>query len=357
MRPIPRPYDRLVDYFRQHLTIPDSQRVNLGLWVYGLFKARSCQLGPVADEVPLEGHKDSIIQRLKRWLCNPRVLPEPLYRQLITPWLENWPVDTELVLILDRVEVANRFNVLMLAVGFRGRAIPLTWDLLEHKGCCSFAEQRRLLERIEPHLPAFASISLMGDSEFRGIGLFTYAIDRGWDYALGHKGDTSIFRPDTQTWQRLDELPLQADQPLYLEGVWLTRKHRFGPVNLIAFWDDQDRCARFRCTNRPANGFTLRWTRIRSWIEGMFRDFQSGGFQLHKTRLEHADRLDHLLLVLAVALLWFVAIGRRLVKMGGRGEIDSAQKRARTYFQIGWSWLKKQARLHRSLRFILEVYT
>lgn len=357
MSPIPRPYDSLLDHFRQHLSGPDSQLVNLALWVYGLFKARRCHLGRVADELPLEGHKDSLIQRLKRWLMNPRLVPEPLYRQLIAVWLHHWPDRAELPLLLDRTEVADRFNLLMLAVGFRGRAIPLTWEILSHSGACCFAEQQQLLARIEPLLPAQARIALMADSEFRNIKLFEYACARNWDYALGHKGDTMIFRDDLHTWQRLDELPIQSGAPIYLEAVLLTHQHRFGPTNLIAYWDDEDDCARYRFTNRPANGFTLRWTRKRSWIEGLFRDDKSGGFQLDKTRLEHPDRLDHLLLVMAIAVLWFVAIGRRRVKMSLRQEIDSARRRAHTYFQIGWSWLKTQTKLQRPLPFFLYIYT
>ena len=357
MSQIPRPYDSLLDHFRQHLSGPDSQLVNLALWVYGLFKARCCHLGRVADELPLEGQKDSIIQRLKRWLMNPGLVPQKLYLKLIAVWLKHWPDGAELTLILDRTEVADRFNILMLAVGYRGRAIPLTWDILSHEGACCFKEQKKLLDRIEPLLPAKALIALMADSEFRNIELFNYALERNWDYALGHKGDTMIFRKDLQTWQRLDELPVQSGKPVFLEDVLLTQQHGFGPTNLIAFWDDEDDCARYRFTNRPANGFTLRWTRKRSWIEGMFRDFKSGGFQLDKTRLEHPERLDHLLLVMAIALLWFVAMGRRLVKMGLRQEIDSASRRARTYFQIGWSWLKKQSNLHRPLPFSIYVYS
>jgi len=346
----------LLVYLHQHLKGPDSQLLNLALWVYGLFKARNCHLGHVADELPLEGQKDSLIQRLKRWLMNPRLVPERLFRRLLIPWLENWPTDTELTLLLDRTEVNDRFNILMLAVAFRGRAIPLTWEILDHDGCCRFAEQRRLLDRIESHLPAFAPIALMGDAEFRSIELFTYAVDRDWDYALGHKGDTYIFRTDTQAWQRLDSLSVQPGKPLYLEGVLLTKKHRFGPLNLIVYWDAEDECARYRFVSRPANGFTLRWTRKRSWIEGLFRDYKSGGFQLQATRLEHIDRLDHLLLVMAIAMLWFVAIAQRLIKTGQRRQIDTAKRRARTYFQIGWSWLKKQERFQQPLPFLGTAY-
>ena len=152
----------------------------------------------------------------------------------------------ELVLVFDRTEVADRFNVLMLAVEFRGRAIPLTWDILSHEGACCFAEQKKLLDRIEPFLPTQACIALMGDSKFRSVRLFRYASLRDWDYALGHKCDTLIFREDLLRWQRLDELPAKPGKPIYLEGILLTQKYRFGPTNLITYWDDKDDCARYR---------------------------------------------------------------------------------------------------------------
>jgi len=344
-------------YFDQHLSLSEALTHNLSLWVYGLFKARSCHLGKVADELPLAGQKDSLIQRLKRWLMNDHIPVFPLYRQFLIPWLARWSSGSELILIFDRFVVAGRFNVLMLAVAFRGRALPLTWQILSHKGSCGFVEQKSLLERILPDLPASADIALMGDGEFRSIELFTYARTQGWDFCLGHKGNIFIFHPPTACWQRLDTLDVQPGRPIYLEGIQLTQRKSFGPINLIAFWDEEDQCPRYRFTNRPANGHTLRWSRKRSWIEGLIRDFKSGGFQVDDTRLQHASRLNRLLLVMAIATWWFVAVATRLIKQGRRREIDAARKRAHTYFQIGWSWLKKQIRLGQRMPLEIVIYT
>ena len=91
------------------------------------------------------------------------------------------------------------------------------------------------MDRIEPYLPTQACIALMGDSKFRSVRLFRYASLRDWDYALGHKGDTLIFREDLQGWQRLDELLVKPGKPIYLECILLTQKYRFGPTNLITY--------------------------------------------------------------------------------------------------------------------------
>jgi hypothetical protein len=51
--------------------------------------------------------------------------------------------------------------------------------------------------------------------------------------------------------------------------------------------------------------YGLRWS-----IEPMFSDFKSRGFALENTPLEHASRLDRLLLIMALALHGCVRVGR-----------------------------------------------
>jgi hypothetical protein len=356
MSQIPPLYDNLFSYLRQQVSGPTTQILNMALFVYGVFKARSCALGSVADELPLEGNRQSRIRRLKRFLKNLRVRPQRVYRTLLVAFVSKWSPSQELVIILDRTEVCG-FNILFAAVAFRGRAIPLSWDILDHKGACCFAEQKELLDFIDPILPQEVKVVLMADSEFRGQELFTYAVSHWWDYALGHKGDTYIFCSAYPDGRRLDSLPVKPESPVYINAVRLTRAHQFGPVNVIAYWDDENTCTRYRITNRVANGKTLRWMRQRGWIEGMFRDFKSGGFQVQNTRLEHTERLDRLLFVLSLALLWFVAIGRQVVKEGNRRVIDRGPRRLSTYFQLGWRWLKRLDRLNQPLPCLLHVYT
>ena len=48
---------------------------------------------------------------------------------------------------------------------------------------------------------------------------------------------------------------------------------------------------------------------MRWGIECMFSDFKSRGFGITKTQLQHADRIERLILVLTIALYWAVATG------------------------------------------------
>ena len=97
---------------------------------------------------------------------------------------------------------------------------------------------------------------------------------RDWDYALGHKGDTLIFREDLQRWQRLDELPVKPGKPIYLEGILLTQKYRFGLTNLITR-DPQGKLRDevFFCTDQDATPVQIvEWVVMRFSIETTFQE-------------------------------------------------------------------------------------
>ena len=62
--------------------------------------------------------------------------------------------------------------------------------------------------------------------------------------------------------------------------------------------------------NDPPNQATVRDYAGRWGIEPMFSDFKSRGFQLEDTQLRAADRLDRLLVIMALAMYWCVRVGQ-----------------------------------------------
>jgi hypothetical protein len=58
----------------------------------------------------------------------------------------------------------------------------------------------------------------------------------------------------------------------------------------------------------PTKGRVLDYG-MRWGIEPMFSDFKSRGFGITKTQLQHADRIERLILVLTVALYWASSTG------------------------------------------------
>ena len=62
--------------------------------------------------------------------------------------------------------------------------------------------------------------------------------------------------------------------------------------------------------NDPPNRATVRDYACRWGIEPLFSDLKSRGFQIQDTQLQAADRLDRLLLIMALALHWCVQAGQ-----------------------------------------------
>jgi hypothetical protein len=197
-------------------------------------------------------------------------------------------------------------------------------------------------------LPDGVRVTIHGDSEFRSTELFDWVRAQGCDAMLGVVSRTYYFdaADPTAPGQPIADLVGQRKQTVYRSQVALTHA-RHGPVNLLAWWDvdsEGNNLIRAVRTNLPATRYTKRRGRRRMWIETLFRDWQSGGFDLERTRIGTARRLERLVLVLALAYVLIVSIGRWVVKRGYRRLVDAGAPRAwkSSLFHIGVRWLERR---------------
>jgi len=178
----------------------------------------------LALALPVAGNRDSLIQRLRRFLANPRITRARHYFPLVQHLFAHWP-DREVNLVMDRTDIGQERSILLLSVAFRHRATPLTWRVLPFGGTGETL-QETLLREITPYLPPTARIVFLGDSEFRAVGLQRYCRARKWHWHLGVKSDT-LFRRSTGPWQPLRTLQVARGERRYVHQVTLTRQHAF----------------------------------------------------------------------------------------------------------------------------------
>ena len=245
-------------------------------------------------------------------------------------------------LLLDRVVLTDTQNVLVVSLGFRRRSLPLVWHILPHQGSSSLADQQKLLRAAAKLLPAGVRITVHADSEFRSQQLFGWLRRRRWNAMLGIRGNVQSrpirHRPVSSS---ATGCPT-ARRVAYLNEVYLTEE-RCGPVNILAWWDKDDRGV-LTCyavmTNLAATWQTYRIGSRRMWIETMFRDWQSGGFELGKTGITNHKRFDRLIILVCLVYLWFVSIGRWLVKRGYRTLLDAGASDAwqQSLFTLAVAW-------------------
>ena len=77
-------------------------------------------------------------------------------------------------LILDQSRASERHQVLMLALRWGERALPLAWRVEESEGAIGFGVQRGLLDVVAAWLPEDARVRLLGDQFYGTPALITH---------------------------------------------------------------------------------------------------------------------------------------------------------------------------------------
>ena len=96
---------------------------------------------------------------------------------------------------IDRTIVKGKFNVLMVTLSHRGRALPLMWTLLPHSGSCSRKEWSALLKRVDQLLSRHTKVIVLGDREFGTADLIQFCKHQGWDCVLRVKRTYTVANP------------------------------------------------------------------------------------------------------------------------------------------------------------------
>jgi hypothetical protein len=328
-------YRRLTTHLRKQLrTASVAQVSNQAAVTQALAFCPNCHLATLAMLLPVSGQRENLVQRIRRWLANQAVVQQQCYIPLVRHLFAQWS-GAEVGLVLDRTDIGHQWSILMLAVAFQHRALPLAWRVLSFGGT-SAETQLALLEQVRPYLPSTKQvrITLYGDSEFRAVSLQRYCRAQHWHWQLGLKSDI-LFRQGVSDWQPLRSIAVAQGQRCYIQDVILTREHAFGPVNLIADWTTKEETPRYCVVDQRADRHTWRRGRKRFWIEPFFRDWKSYGFDLESSKLIHAQRLTTLLLGMATATLWMVHIGQWVMETDRRSWLEASHKQDYSIFRLG----------------------
>lgn len=315
---------------------------NMAWLLAGLFVGQSVHLSHIARGLPGSSQKLSKVKMLSRLLDNRhvRVRPwyEPMARELLTTAFNQGQT---LRLIVDGTKVGNGHQLLMVALAYRRRALPIAWTWVNGKrGHSSARKQSALLAYIQSLIPDGARVEIVGDSEFGTIELLRRMDHWGWGYALRQKGRILI-RPEGQgPWKRCDSLLTKPGDSCWLDSVLLTRKHAY-PTHFLALWQKGAAEPWLLATNLSSPRHTRNRYAIRMWIEEMFADFKGHGFDLEASRLTHFLRLSRLTLAVALLYVWIVAFGSQTIKNGLRRLVDRSDRRDLSIFRIGLDTLHR----------------
>ncbi len=338
-------YNRLDEKLRALVQVKNRKRVTNWIWIIvGILQSQSSNLSQIANYLPMETEAESRVTLIRRWLMNPQIKGWLFYKKVLEHVLSDWAV-VEIYLILDGVMVfGDRWQIFRVSLRHGCRAIPIAWTIVEGKGLVQVNKLKSMLEKVQRFMKRYVKrVTLLADAGFRDCDWAQLCQELGWNYAIRIACNTYITLPDG-TSDRLDNL-VPVNRNRYFQQVLLTRETKL-QTNVSVTWttDSKGKPEMVAIiTDQIACRARLREYSFRMSIEQSFRDDKSGGFDLEHTRLQHAQRIDHLLLAMAIATLWCHELGEFVLKQGdpARCLVDPAHERTLSLFQLGLRWLKR----------------
>lgn len=286
---------------------------NLSLLVYGILTSRSACLSRIVQAWPT-GPARHIhrLKRLHRFLANPAVQVEPVFRilaALIWPYRPAGQRTTLLPIALDWTLV-HEFHILWAAVPRQHRALPLAFavyhaERLRHS---QNKLERGLCTLVASLLPKNITPLILADAGFGQTEFIRWLQQHSFAFVVRLRPDTLVhYRGETTPLHHYDTIP---GAPILFSRAQYRGQH---PVTLNIVVSRLGDKVWYLGTSFADAKQMVGWYKQRFWIEEMFRDVKSR-LGLRQARVKDEERLARLLLGYQIAYLILCLVGLHLLK-------------------------------------------
>lgn len=243
-------------------------------------------------------------------------------------------LETDYYLTFDRTNWQwgkRDINILMLAVVYKGIAVPVYWMLLNKKGNSNTRERIALLKRFIREFGKGRIIKFLADREFVGEKWFNWLQSEGIDFAIRVKKNTRVTNGRGCFVQARHLFrTLKPGETLVLAGA---RKMTGAAVYLSALRLDDGELL-IVATAKPCvdaiETYALRWQ-----IETLFGCLKSRGFNFEDTHVTDRRRIKRLLVVAVIAFCWAHRVGEWQHGQVKPIKIKKHQRPAKSIFRLG----------------------
>jgi hypothetical protein len=316
----------------------EANRVTLAYLITGLIGSKNVQLRQVANKVVYPDKETSLVERFRRFLQNEKIVVKVEF----LPFLElilSALSQSQLVLAIDSTKVGGGCICLMISVVYKSRALPMCWVVFKgRKGHSSAEIQLALVKMLQSLLPAERKVIILGDGEFDGSELVAWFEQQiSWAYVCRAANRIKIRAQDE--WLALADLDLPEGEETFLTNVLFTQTGQVGPLNILVVWHKKDEEHWFFVTNFSDPKEAKKWYRQRFSIETLFSDVKGRGFNLDKTRIFKAERVNRLIFAVAIAYIFTIFLGVNLIMHGPFEKLFRTDRFYHSLFQFGLSHL------------------
>ncbi len=318
---------------------------NLALLIVGLYHGGRVYASAIVRTWESRAKQTSLTRRLSRFLANPAIHVRDWYTPIARQWLAAY-AGQAVHLILDGSKVGFGHQLLMVALAYRRRAVPLAWTWMPYtRGSSPTRQQLALLAYVRTLVPPQTRVLLVGDAEFGHIEALRQLAAWHWHYVLRQRASTHVKAWGRRAWVDFGTLvPQPGPQTVWWPNACLTEVWAYR-TNLLAYWAPGEKEPWLLATNLPAPRLTRQAYARRMWIEELFGDLKGHGVDLEATHLRHFLRLSRLTLAACLLYVWLLRFGVHTIKAGRRDWVDRHDRRDLSIFRIGWDMVAKHLAL------------
>jgi hypothetical protein len=289
-----------------------SQAKTLGILVGSAMRNKRVSLANLGRQ--MQGAVKHQIKRAWRFCANDRIEVSDAMRGVVAKLVKRRK--TPLLVALDWVSIKG-YQTLCASAVLKGRSVPLYWASCSghvydgHKSRNAFEES--LLLVLRSMIPTEVKVILLADRGFGRCALAAFCRRQGFSYLIRIQPKVNV---------KLKGFAGKLlDYPVY-KGIARVLKDAAyrsdGAVtqNIVVRWKKNLPAKRDECwflmTDLTGTAYQLcQLYGQRMTIEQLFRDDKSkrNGWSLRDTQITRADRLDRLLLILAIAYLLLCGLG------------------------------------------------
>ena len=295
-------------------------------FVSALLKTRTSNLVKVANSFATEVEANSVYRQIQRFLRNEN--------KVSIDFLKLLKLEGKLKILIDRTEWkfgSTWVNILTLSVAYKNVAIPILWEVVNHKGNATALEHKALIEKFVAEFGAEKILRIYADREFGSYELFAYLIENKIDFHIrlktSHKSNGESF---LQIWRNVQEkVKLKGKVKIEVFGLEIY-------VSCVKY-QKEGKTEYLIVASGERNKDTIEEYKVRWQIETMFGCLKSRGFNFEETHLTEPKKVGKLLLLLGLGLLLSMLMGEfqvetlKQVKM----KLKKNKRYAKSLFRIG----------------------
>lgn len=306
-----------------HLSKP--QRWGLALWSAGIALAGAAGLAQVSAllSVVLGEAELTVFQRLREWYLDQEQKSGKKRRELdvttcFAPLLR-WVVrliqvmpgeKRRLALALDATSLRNQWTILAVSVVIAGCAIPVAWKVLPAEQEGSWRPYwETLLTHLGPSVPADWEVIVLADRGLYARWLWDCIVAQGWHPFLRINLGSKAREVGHEQFEWLSHWIASPGTSWQGQMECFAGKASRLLATVLMHWEPGYESAWIIVTDLEPQDAHIAWYRLRTWIEGGFKDFKRGLWGWHHSKMERASCVERLWLAMALAQLWCVSLG------------------------------------------------